>query len=190
MMKRILVTGGGRGIGRATAILCGVRRWSVGINYVRDSVAAEEAAQAVQAAGGSATMSKGDVTVEADVISIFDAVEATLGRLDGVVINAGIVAPSLQLADMTSERLRRMFEVNVYGAYLCARESAPTAVERPWRQGRLDRSGIFRGESLGVAVRICGLCRIQGSVGYIDYRSGQGAGPAGSACQCGSARPD
>ena len=56
--------------------------------------------------------------------SVFEAADAMPGRLDGVVINAGIAAPALQLADMTSERLKRIFEVNVYGAYLCAREAA------------------------------------------------------------------
>ncbi len=135
----------------------------VGINYVRDSVAAEEAAQAVQAAGGSATMSKGDVTVEADVISIFDAVEATLGRLDGVVINAGIVAPSLQLADMTSERLRRMFEVNVYGAYLCARESA--------RRLSRDRGG--KGGS--IVLVSSAASRLGSPFEYVDYAGSKAA---------------
>src|SRR5580692_9172488 len=123
-MNNILITGASRGIGRATAVLCGARGWGVAINYLQDSVAAEDTARVLEAAGGKAVTSKGDVTVETDVISMFDAAESKLGRLDGVVINAGIVAPSLQLADMTSERLRRMFEVNVYGAFLCARESA------------------------------------------------------------------
>jgi NAD(P)-dependent dehydrogenase (short-subunit alcohol dehydrogenase family) len=86
-LKTIVITGGTRGIGRATTL-------------------------------------RGDVAIETDVVSLFDDVESKLGRPDGVVINAGIVAPSLPLADMDSARLKRMFEVNVYGAYLCARESA------------------------------------------------------------------
>src|SRR5271155_2130021 len=98
-MKTILITGASRGIGRATAILCGTKGWSVAINYLRDTVAAEDAARAVRAAGGKAVTLKGDVTVEAHVTSMFDAAESKLARLDGVVINAGIVAPPLQLAD-------------------------------------------------------------------------------------------
>jgi NAD(P)-dependent dehydrogenase (short-subunit alcohol dehydrogenase family) len=162
-VKTILITGASRGIGRATAILCGARGWSVGINYVQNSVAAQEAARAVKAAGGKAATSRGDVTVEADVLSMFDAIEATLGRLDGVVINAGTVAPALQLADMTSERLRRVFEVNVYGAYLCARESAR----------RLSRK---RGGSGGSIVLVSSAASRLGSpFEYVDYAGSKGA---------------
>jgi NAD(P)-dependent dehydrogenase (short-subunit alcohol dehydrogenase family) len=123
-MKTILITGGTRGIGRATARLCAGKGWSVALNYLRDASAADAAAQEVRAAGARAVTLQGDVAVEADVASMFSAAESKLGRLDGVVINAGIVAPSLQLADMDSARLKRMFDVNVFGAYLCAREAA------------------------------------------------------------------
>jgi NAD(P)-dependent dehydrogenase (short-subunit alcohol dehydrogenase family) len=123
-MKTILITGGTRGIGRATALACAKRGWSVALNYVRDSAAAEAAAREVQALGGKALLLKADVTAEADVVAMFDAAVSAHGRLDGVVINAGIVAPSLPLAEMDVARLKRMFEVNVFGAYLCARESA------------------------------------------------------------------
>jgi NAD(P)-dependent dehydrogenase (short-subunit alcohol dehydrogenase family) len=78
----------------------------------------------VCASGGIACAIKGDVAVEEDVLRMFDAAEAAIGRLNGIVINAGIVAPALKLADMEASRLRKMFEVNVLGAYLCARESA------------------------------------------------------------------
>ena len=123
-MKTILITGGGRGIGRSAALLAGARGWSVGINYVGNEAAARETADAVQAAGGRAVTLRGDVAVEADVIGMFQAAEEQLGPLDGVVVNAGIVAPSRTLAEMEAERMRRVFEVNVFGAYLCARESA------------------------------------------------------------------
>lgn len=133
------------------------------INYVRDEHAAEEAALAVQEAGGRAVTIKGNVTVEADVIGMFNAAENRLGRLTGVVINAGIVAPSQSLADMTAERLKRMFEVNIFGAYLCARESAR----------RLSRD---RGGSGGSIVLVSSAATRLGSpFEYVDYAGSKAA---------------
>jgi NAD(P)-dependent dehydrogenase (short-subunit alcohol dehydrogenase family) len=162
-MKAILVTGGTRGIGRATALKCARKGWSVALNYLSNQSAAEEAAREVRAAGGHAITLQGDVAVETDVISMFGAAESRLGRLDGVVINAGIVAPSLQLADMDSARLKRMFEVNVYGAYLCARESAR----------RLSKD---RGGGGGAIVLISSAASRLGSpFEYVDYAGSKAA---------------
>jgi NAD(P)-dependent dehydrogenase (short-subunit alcohol dehydrogenase family) len=162
-MKAILVTGGTRGIGRATALKCARKGWSVALNYLSNQSAAEEAAREVRAAGGHAITLQGDVAVETDVISMFGAAQSRLGRLDGVVINAGIVAPSLQLADMDSARLKRMFEVNVYGAYLCARESAR----------RLSKD---RGGGGGAIVLISSAASRLGSpFEYVDYAGSKAA---------------
>jgi NAD(P)-dependent dehydrogenase (short-subunit alcohol dehydrogenase family) len=122
-MKTILITGASRGIGRATALFAGQRGWAVGVNYVADQAGAEAVVAAIAEAGGKAVALKGDVSVEADVISMFEQAEA-LGPLDGVVVNAGIVAPSLPLMEIGADRLRRIFDVNVLGAYICAREGA------------------------------------------------------------------
>jgi NAD(P)-dependent dehydrogenase (short-subunit alcohol dehydrogenase family) len=157
-MTAILITGGSRGIGRETAILCGGRGWSVGINYVGNEGAAEETAGAVRQAGGKAALAQGDVASEADVIAMFDATENALGPLSGVVINAGIVAPSLRLAEMSAERLKRVFEVNVLGAYLCARESAR----------RLTRGG-------SIVLLSSAAARLGSPFEFVDYAGSKGA---------------
>ena len=162
-MNTSLVPGGTRGIGRAPALKCARKGWSVALNYLSNQSAAEEAAREVRAAGGHAITLQGDVAAEADVISMFGAAESRLGRLDGVVINAGIVAPSLQLADMDSARLKRMFDVNVYGAYLCARESAR----------RLSKD---RGGGGGAIVLISSAASRLGSpFEYVDYAGSKAA---------------
>ncbi|KAK5108564.1 hypothetical protein LTR62_008221 [Meristemomyces frigidus] len=120
----ILITGASRGIGRATARLAGARGWKVGINYATNASAANEAVAEVESAGGKAIAIKCDVSKEDDVIAMFDAMEKQFGPIDGVVINAGIVAKSMPLAEMTAERLRSVFDTNVLGSYLCAREAA------------------------------------------------------------------
>jgi NAD(P)-dependent dehydrogenase (short-subunit alcohol dehydrogenase family) len=122
MTKAVLITGGSRGIGRSCARLLGAQGWSVGVNYAQNLAAAQETVAEVERAGGRAVAIRGDVANEADVIAMFDALQQTFGRLDALVNNAGIVAPSSQLADMDLARLKRMFDVNVLGAYLCARE--------------------------------------------------------------------
>lgn len=162
-MKTVLITGASRGIGRETALLCGARGWSVGINYVGNEQAAKETAEQVREIGGQAFVVKGDVAVEADVIDMFEKTERKFGSLTGVVINAGIVAPSLPLADMSVERLRRVFEVNVLGAYLCARESAR----------RLSRD---RGGEGGSVVLVSSAAARHGSpFEYVDYAGSKGA---------------
>jgi NAD(P)-dependent dehydrogenase (short-subunit alcohol dehydrogenase family) len=162
-MKTIFITGGTRGIGRATALKCARNGWSLALNYRSDEPAADETAREVRAAGGHAITLRGDVAVEADVVSMFDEAQSKLGRIDGVVINAGIVAPSLPLADMDSARLKRMFEVNVYGAYLCARESA--------RRLSKDRGG--HGGS--VVLVSSAASRLGSPFEYVDYAGSKGA---------------
>ena len=126
----ILITGGSRGIGRATALLAGQEGWNVGINYVRDAAAANATVEDVQRAGGTAVQLKYDITKEQDVKDMFQHTEDHFGAaLDGVVINAGVNAPSMPLVSMTAERLRHVFDTNIMGAYLCAREAARRLLE-------------------------------------------------------------
>jgi NAD(P)-dependent dehydrogenase (short-subunit alcohol dehydrogenase family) len=119
----LLISGGSRGIGRATAIAAAKAGWRVAVNYVRDEEAAREVVEAIANEGGKAAALKGDVTIEKDVIGLFENAEK-LGPLGGVVVNAGVVAPTARLTDMSAERMARVFEVNVLGSYLTAREAA------------------------------------------------------------------
>jgi NAD(P)-dependent dehydrogenase (short-subunit alcohol dehydrogenase family) len=163
MTKAVLITGGSRGIGRATARLLGAQGWSVGVNYAQNVAAARETVADVERAGGQALAIAGDVASETDVIAMFDALEQKFGRLDALVNNAGIVAPSSQLADMELARLKRMFDVNVLGAYLCAREAAR-------------RMSTARGGAGGVIVNISSAAARLGSPNeYIDYAGSKGA---------------
>ncbi|MGE0008277.1 MAG: SDR family oxidoreductase [Parvibaculaceae bacterium] len=162
-MTAILITGGSRGIGREAAILCAGKGWPVGINYVGNDAAAEETAESVRRAGGRAVLVRGDVADEADVAAMFDATEKALGRLCGVVINAGIVAPALTLAEMSAERLKRVFAVNVLGAYLCARESA-----RRLARGR-------GGEGGSIVLLSSAAARLGSPFEYVDYAGSKGA---------------
>jgi NAD(P)-dependent dehydrogenase (short-subunit alcohol dehydrogenase family) len=161
-MKTILITGASRGIGRATALLAGHRGWAVGVNYVADRAGAETVVAAVADAGGKAVALKGDVSVEADVISMFDEAES-LGPLDGVVVNAGIVAPSLPLMEIGADRLRRIFDVNILGAYLCAREGARRLAKR---QGG-------RGGSIVLVSSVA--ARLGAPFDYVDYAGSKAA---------------
>ena len=163
MTKSILVTGGSRGIGRAVAILAGARGWAVGVNYAGNAAAAAATVAAVDKAGGRAIAIRGDVASEADVIAMFDATQTAFGRIDGLVNNAGIVGLATTLADAGAERMRRIFDVNVLGAYFCAREAAR----------RMSRG---RGGSGGAIVNVSSMAaQLGGANEYVDYAGSKGA---------------
>lgn len=163
MEKAVLITGASRGIGRATAKLAGARGWSVGVNFVGDAAAAERTVAEVEAAGGRAVAIRGDVSVETDVLAMFQAAEGAFGALDGFVNNAGVVAPPLTLDEMSAERLKRIFDVNVYGAYLCAREAA-----RYLSKAHNGKGGAIVNVSSAAA-------RLGAPFEYVDYAGSKGA---------------
>jgi len=161
--KAILITGASRGIGRATALLAGQRGWSVGVNYLSNEAMAKRTVQDVHSAGGRAVAIQGSVTSEQDIIEMFDVSEKSFGKLDGVVVNAGIVAPSMKLVDMSVERLENMLKVNVLGAMLCAREAAKRLIKN---EGKDSSSIVFVSSAAS---------RIGSPFEYIDYASSKGA---------------
>jgi len=161
--KVLLVTGASRGIGRACALLAAEQGWAVGVNYREDAKAADAVVETIAKAGGRSVALKGDIAVEADVVGMFDATAKALGPLAGVIANAGIVGPTAKLVNMSAERMQRIFEVNVLGAYLTAREAAR----------RMSKS---LGGAGGSIVMISSAAARLGSPNlYVDYAGSKGA---------------
>jgi len=163
MSKTILITGGSRGIGRAASLLAAKRGWSVGVNYLKDERAAEAVVAEAAREGVKAVALKGDVAKEADVIANFEAAQQALGPLDGVVVNAGVAAPNSKVADMSLERMRHVFDVNILGAFLVAREAAR----------RLSKSRGGRGGSIVLISSVAS--RIGAPDTYVDYAASKAA---------------
>ena len=124
MKKVLLVTGASRGIGAATALLAAHRGWDVAVNYSTHAQAAQDVVvQAIAAAGGRAISVQADVANEGQVLAMFETVREKLGPVSGLVNNAGVLDVAARLDEMSVARWRRMFEINVIGSLLCAREA-------------------------------------------------------------------
>ena len=123
MDKVLLVTGGSRGIGAATCLLAARQGWAVAVNYTANSLAADEVVRQIRASGGRAMAVQADVADEAQVLRMFEQVDAKLGRLTGLVNNAGVVDVTARVEDMSVARWKRMFDINVIGSLICAREA-------------------------------------------------------------------
>jgi NAD(P)-dependent dehydrogenase (short-subunit alcohol dehydrogenase family) len=159
----MIVTGGGRGIGAATARLAAKRGYAVCVNYLRDRAAAEAVAQDIRADGGGAIAVPGDVAEEDEVLRLFQECDRSLGPLTALVNNAGIVARQARVEAMDAERLRRMFAVNVVGAFLCAREA-------------IKRMSTRHGGKGGAIVNVSSGAARLGSPGeWVDYAASKGA---------------
>lgn len=161
--KVVLITGASRGIGAATALLAAKQGWAVAVNYVSNSLAADEVVRQIRAAGGTAMAIQADVAVEADVIRMFQAVDAKLGRISGLVNNAGVVDMPSRVDGMSVERLTRMWTTNITSSFVCARE----AVKR--------MSTKLGGEG-GSIVNLSSAAAKLGSPGqYVDYAASKAA---------------
>jgi len=160
MSKVLLITGGGRGIGAATARLAVSRGYSVCVNYLKDRDTAEAL---VKELGGKAIAVAGDVSVEADVLRLFESCDRAFGKLDALVNNAGIVATKARIDQVGAERLQRMMAVNVVGAFLCAREAIKRMSKKHGKQG-------------GAIVNVSsGAARLGSPSEWVDYAASKGA---------------
>ena len=163
MQAIALITGGSRGIGAATALAAAQAGYTVAVNYSSNSLAADEVVRRIRAQGGHAIAVQADVADEAQVMAMFDKVDAKLGRISALVNSAGVVDQACRVADMRLERLRRMLDTNVLGSMLCARE----AVRR--------MSTRYGGEG-GSIVNLSSVAATLGSPGqYVDYAASKGA---------------
>ena len=159
----VLVTGGSRGIGAATALQCARAGYDVAVNYARDAAAAESVVGAVRALGRRAIAIGADVSQEADVLAMFAAVDAQLGPLTALVNNAGVVDVAQRIDAMSVERLTRMFGINVVGSILCAREA-------------VRRMSTLHGGRGGAIVNLSSAAARLGAPGqYVDYAAAKGA---------------
>ena len=159
----ILITGGSRGIGAATAILAAQRGYDVAFTYQSNAKAANEIAEKIQAIGRKALMLQADVAVEADVLSVFKQVDAQLGRLDALVNNAGILEKIMRLEEMDAARWQRVLGVSVIGSFLCAKEAVLRMSTRHGGKG----GGIVNVSSVAA--------RIGSPNEFVDYAAAKGA---------------
>ncbi len=161
--RTVLVTGGGRGIGAATSWLAAQRGWAVAVNYTHGTAAAQAMVARIRDAGGTALALQADVSDEAQVLAMFAAIDAELPPFGGLVNNAGVVDVQTRVDVITMTRLQRMFAINVFGSFICAREA-------------VKRMSTARGGSGGAIVNLSSAAARIGAPGqYVDYAAAKGA---------------
>jgi NAD(P)-dependent dehydrogenase (short-subunit alcohol dehydrogenase family) len=163
MAPVILITGASRGIGAATARLAAERGFDVAVNFTRDAQAAQAVVADCVASGVRAIGVQADVADEAAVVAMFDRVTSELGAIDVLVNNAGILHTHMRFDEMTVDRWRAVLDVNVLGAFICAREAVL-------------RMSTRHGGAGGAIVNVSSAATYLGSPGeYIDYAASKGA---------------
>ena len=159
----LLITGGSRGIGAATARLAAQRGYAVCISYLRNKSAAEAVVDDILALGGRAMAIAADVGIETEVIRLFGAVNAQFGSISALVNNAGILEQQMRVDQMDAARLKRILTTNVVGSFLCAREA-------------VRRMSIRYGGKGGAIVNLSsGAARLGAPGEYVDYAASKGA---------------
>ncbi|TLP43929.1 MULTISPECIES: SDR family oxidoreductase [Cohaesibacter] len=163
MTKTVLISGGSRGIGRATALIMAGQGWNIAFTYRGDHDAAQQAVEEIRAKGAEAIAIQGDTVQEDHVVRAFDETISTFGGLDAVVVNAGVVAPSMPLAEMSIERLKTIFDTNVLGAVLFAREAARRLPDQK------------TGKDAAIVLVSSAAARLGSPFEYVDYAASKGA---------------
>ena len=159
----MLVTGGSRGIGAATAIIGAARGYRVALTYQSQSAAADAVVKTIREAGGTAIAMQADVGVEADVLKVFKAIDEQWGKLDVLVNNAGMLETQMRLDQMDVARWQRVLTANVIGSFLCAREAVLRMSTRHGGKG-------------GSIVNLSSAAARLGSPNeFIDYAASKGA---------------
>lgn len=159
----LVVTGGSRGIGAATARLAAERGYAVAVAYRSRTDAAEAVVGAIRQAGGTAEAVQADVSCEEEVVGLFERVDDLWGPVAALVNNAGVLETQARVEAMGADRLRRVFETNVVGAFLCAREA-------------VRRMSTARGGAGGAIVNVSSVAARLGAPGeYVDYAASKAA---------------
>jgi len=159
----LLITGGSRGIGAATALLAAQRGYTVAVNYTSNEEAADDVVRQIRASGGNAITVQANVAIESQVLAMFDKIDDTLGRLTALVNNAGVLDVAARVDEMSVARLKRIFDINVVGGFLCAREAVL-------------RMSTRHGGAGGAIVNVSSVAaRLGGASQYVDYAASKGA---------------
>ncbi|WP_265557027.1 SDR family oxidoreductase [Serratia grimesii] len=163
MTKVALVTGASRGIGRATALLLAQKGYAVGVNYLKDEVAAQHVVTEIESQGGQALALRADIAEESQVVAMFTELDATLGPIAALVNNAGILFQQTSIEQLTAERINKVLSTNVTGYFLCCREAVKRMAHRHGGPG-------------GAIVNVSSAAaRLGAPWEYIDYAASKGA---------------
>lgn len=162
-MQIALVTGGSRGIGKATSLLLAQHGYKVVVNYLRNKQAADEVVNTIVASGGEALALRADIADELQVMAMFAEIDNAFGPVTALVNNAGILFQQSTIENLTAERINRVLTTNVTGYFLCCREAVKRMAYRHGGEG-------------GAIVNVSSAASRLGAAGeYVDYAASKGA---------------
>ena len=163
MTKTVLITGGSRGIGAATALLAAEKNYNVCVNYINNRNAALQITDAINKNGGKAIAYQADVSSEAEVVRLFEQIDKDFGRLTALVNNAGILETQSRVDNMDAERLQRVFNNSIISCFLCAKQA-------------IKRMSTRNGGMGGAIVNVSSIAARTGSPNeYVDYAASKAA---------------